>query len=128
MYKNRDIYCYLGEILIQFELNFVAKYKNRGTLITLSGKIDGHWHAHNRISHRSDAPLKLHANSLKMIGSHLRLLTSALLANEGFLTQNLTHYTRHITNMGCKYTTCWRKPMAKLTRHALDSANRSRSP
>ncbi len=28
----------------------------------LSGKIDGHWHAHNRISNRSDAPL---LNSIK---------------------------------------------------------------
>ena len=85
MYKNRHIYSYQGKNLIRFELNFVAKYKNRWIIVELdhtkwqnawkivpstlqyvkkiwnwfplSGKIDGLWHAHNRISNRSDAPL-----------------------------------------------------------------------
>ncbi len=71
--------------IIKFELNFVEKYKNSWTLVEfdhtkwqntwkiipstlqyvmkignwlpLSGKMDSHWYALNKIGHRSDAPL-----------------------------------------------------------------------
>ena len=50
-------FCYTfskHKVIVPSTLQYVKKIWN---WLPLSGKIDGHWHAHNRISNRSDAPL-----------------------------------------------------------------------